>query len=169
LWSVVEATLFRMTWPTWYRYRAWWLRRFGADIHPTTRIRRTCRFVCPWNLSMGANTATGDDVWFYCLGSVTIGRRVTVSQFVKLCAGSHDHRDPVGLPLLRPPIRIDDDAWVAADAFVGPGVTIGEGAVLGARGATFKNLEPWTLYGGNPAKALGPRDRQTTDNVSGDS
>ncbi|MEM1445768.1 MAG: putative colanic acid biosynthesis acetyltransferase [Planctomycetota bacterium] len=157
LWSGVEATAFRWTWPTWYRYRAWLLRRFGADVHPSTRIRRTCRFVCPWNLTIGADTATGEDVWFYALGKIEIGQRVTLSHFAKLCAGSHDYTDPTDLPLLRPPIRIGDDAWIATDAFVGPDVVVGEGAILGARGCTFKSLEPWTIYAGNPAQRVKDR------------
>lgn len=158
LWSVVEITAFRLTWPTWYGYRAWLLNRFGARVDPTARIRRTCRFTCPWNLTVGANTATGDFVIFYCLGPITIGERVTISQYAHLCAGSHDYTNPK-MPLLRPPIVIADDAWIAADAFIGPDVTAGEGAVLGARGCTFKNLEPWTVYGGNPARPMKPRSR----------
>ena len=103
LWATVEATAFRWTWPTWYRYRAWLLRRFGAHVAPSTRIRRTCRFTCPWNLTIQANTATGEDVWFYCLGPIKIGQRVTLSHFAKLCAGSHDYRYPQSMPMLRPP------------------------------------------------------------------
>lgn len=159
IWSFVEATAFRWTWPTWYGYRGWLLNLFGAKIDPTARLRRTCRFTCPWNLSVGANTATGDNVRFYCLGPVTIGDRVTISQHAYLCAGSHDHTDPVTMPLLRPLIAVGSDAWIATDAYVGPGVTVGEGAVLGARGCAFKDLEAWTVYGGNPARALKPRTR----------
>lgn len=156
LWSVVEATSFRLSWPTWYRWRAWQLRCFGAEVHPTARIRRTCRFVCPWNLKVGANTATGESVWFYCLGRVEIGERVTLSHFVKLCAGDHDPRDPA-MRLLTPPIVVHDDAWVAASGFVGPGVTLGSGALLGACGVAVRSLEPWMIYGGNPARPLKPR------------
>lgn len=156
LWSAVEATLFRWTWPTWYGYRAWLLRRFGADIHPDVRIRRTCRFICPWNLTMGANSATGDRVIFYCLGPITVGERVTISQYSHLCAGSHDYDQP-HMPLLRLPITIHDDVWIATDAFVGPGVTVGVGVILGARGCAFKDLDAWTIYGGNPAKSVKPR------------
>lgn len=157
LWSVVEATLFRLTWPTWYRWRAWLLRRFGARAHPTARIRRTCRFVCPWNLTIEEHTATGEDVWFYCLGEVKIGQRVTLSHFAKLCAGSHDHREPGLMPLLRPSIIIGDDVWIATDAFVGPGVVVANGAILGACGVTFRDLDAWTIYGGNPAAPVKPR------------
>jgi putative colanic acid biosynthesis acetyltransferase WcaF len=89
---------------------------------------------------------------------VTIGDRVSISQHAHLCAGTHDY-DDARMPLLRPPITIGDDAWIAADAFVGPNVTVGEGAILGARGCAFSDLEPWTIYGGNPAKKIKPRER----------
>lgn len=158
LWAVAESTLFRTTWPTWYRYRAWLLRRFGAAVHPTARIRRTCSFVCPWNLTVGPNTATGEKVWFYCLGPVSVGARVTLSHFAQLCAGGHN-TETVGMELTRPPIVIGDDAWIATSAFVGPGVHVGDGAILGARGCAFKQLNPWTIYGGNPATVLRTRKR----------
>lgn len=160
LWTVVEATAFRWTWPTWYRYRAWLLRCFGADVDPASRVRRTCRFTCPWNLALGPNTATGDRVNFYCLGRIRVGSRVTISQHSHLCAGTHDYTDPA-MPLIRANIEIKDDAWIATDAFVGPGVTIGVGALLGARGCAFKDLEAWTIYGGNPAARIG--DRHSSD------
>lgn len=159
LWAATEATAFRYTWPTWYRYRAWLLRRFGAEIHPTARIRRTCRIVCPWNLRVGANTATGEEVWFYCLGPVTLGDRVTVSHFAHLCAGSHDYSDTLRMVLTRPPITVGDDVWIAADAFVGPGVALGEGSILGARAAAFRDCADWQVYGGNPAVVIAERPR----------
>lgn len=155
-WAAVEGTAFRWTWPTWYRYRAWLLRRFGADVHPTSRIRRTCRFQCPWNLSVGADTATGEDVWFYCLGKVTIGKRVTLSHAAKICAGSHDPEDPE-MRLTTAPVTVGDDAWVAASAFVYPGVEVGAGSILAACGVAVRSLEPWTIYGGNPAERLRSR------------
>ena len=161
LWSAVEATLFRCTWPTWYRYRGWMLRRFGARVHPTARVRRTVRITCPWNLSLGSGTATGDHVRFYCLGPIVIGDRVTISQHSHLCAGTHDY-DHVDMPLLRLGITIHDDVWIATDAFVGPGISIGEGVLLGARACAFKNLHPWTIYGGNPARPL--KDRNIPSN-----
>jgi putative colanic acid biosynthesis acetyltransferase WcaF len=58
------------------------------------------------------------------------------------------------MPVISSPIRIGRRAWVAADAFVGPGVTIGEGAVVGARSSVFRNIDPWTVVGGNPARII---------------
>lgn len=110
----------------------------------------------PWNLTIGPETIIGDDVILYCLGPVTIGSRVTISQLAHLCAGTHDftRRD---FPLLRLPIVIGDDVWIAADVFVGPGVTIGAGAVVGARSSVFHDLPPWQICVGAPAKPVKPR------------
>lgn len=164
LWAMVQATLFRGSFHTWYRWRNALLRRFGATIHPTCAIRRTVKIECPWNLTMGANSSIGDSAIIYCLGPVTMGERVTISQYAHVCAGTHDYSRP-DLPLIRPPITIEDDVWIATEAFVGPNVTVGAGAILGARGCAFKKLKPWTIYGGNPAQAM--KMRPQLDRSSG--
>ncbi|MEO0514393.1 MAG: putative colanic acid biosynthesis acetyltransferase [Planctomycetota bacterium] len=158
LWWVVQATLFRWSFHNMYGWRRFVLRRFGATLHATSRVRPTVRIECPWQLTIGANSTVGDRAILYALGEVVLGDRVTVSQGSHLCAGTHDYTHP-DQPLVRLGIRIENDAWVAADGFVGPGVVMGEGALLGARGAAFKNLAPWTIYGGNPAKPLKARPR----------
>lgn len=157
-WWFVQATIWRWSWHNAYRWRRWVLRRFGARVHSTARVRPSVRIECPWNLEFHANSVVGDRANLYALGSISLGERSTVSQGAHLCAGSHDFTR-ADMPLLRPPIRVESDAWVAADAFVGPGVTVGEGAVLGARGCAFADLAPWTICGGNPAKALKDRPR----------
>jgi putative colanic acid biosynthesis acetyltransferase WcaF len=160
LWSVVQATLFRLSFHNCYGWRRFLLRRFGASIGRDCVIRRSVRIECPWNLTMADNACLGDRVNAYCLGTVTLGRRVSVSQDAELCAGSHDYttRD---MPLLRPPILIKDDVWIAAGAFVGPGVTVGEGAVLGARGVAMKDLESWSIHVGNPAIRISDRQHSS--------
>ena len=92
----------------------------------------------------------------YCLGKVTIGDRVSISQHAHLCAGTHDYSKEE-MPLLRLPITIEDDVWLAADSFVGPDVTVGEGAILGARAVAMKNLDAQTVYAGNPATIIKKR------------
>ncbi len=154
LWWAVQATVWRWSWHNHYGWRRFLLRRFGACVHPEARVRPSVRIECPWNLTLGANTVVGDFAILYALGPIALGDRVTVSQYAHLCAGTHDFSKP-DFPLLRPPIVIEDDAWIAADAFVGPGVTVGRRAVLGARACAFKDLNPGTIYGGNPAKPLG--------------
>jgi putative colanic acid biosynthesis acetyltransferase WcaF len=157
LWAMVQGTLFRLSFHNWYGWRRMLLRAFGARLDATANVRRTVLVECPWNLSMGAESSVGDRAVLYCLGPVTIGARVTVSQGAHLCAGSHDSRRRA-MPLLRPPIDIGDDAWIAADAFVGPRVRVGEGAILGARAVALGDLEPWTIYLGNPAARVRARE-----------
>jgi len=162
LWMVVQGTLFRYSWHNWYAFRRALLRLFGARIGRSVSVRPTARIEIPWLLEIGDYCSVGDFARVYNLGPITIGRRVSVSQYAHLCAGSHDHTR-ADLPLTRPPIAVHDNAWLAAECFVGPGVTVGEGAILGARGCAFKDLAPWTIYGGNPARAIGHRSLQDGD------
>ncbi len=161
LWATVEKTLFRWSFHNWYGWRNALLRLFGASVHPTARLRRSVHIEIPWNLTLHEYAGVGDEAILYCLGPVTVGTHATISQYAHICAGTHDFNQPT-FPLIRPPIVIGPQAWIAADAFVGPGVTVGEGAILGARGCAFRDLEPWTIHGGNPAKPLRPRVRFDT-------
>ena len=158
LWSLVQSTFFRLSFHNWYAWRRFLLRRFGAVIGTDCVIRRTVRVECPWNLQLGANSCLGDRVHAYCLGPVKIGSRVSISQDAELCAGTHDYSKH-DMPLLRTQITVHDDAWIAAGAFVGPDVTVGEGAILGARSVAMKDLKAWTIHIGNPAVAVKDRER----------
>jgi putative colanic acid biosynthesis acetyltransferase WcaF len=158
LWNSVGQRLFRMTFHNWYGLRNALLRLFGAKIGSPVRFRPTVLIEQPWNLEIGDNSSVGDRAIVYCLGKVTIGPHVSVSQGAHLCAGTHDYRT-LDMTLIRPPITIHKYAWIAADAFVGPNVTVGEGAVLGARGVAMKDLEPWCIYAGNPAVKVKDRAR----------
>jgi putative colanic acid biosynthesis acetyltransferase WcaF len=93
----------------------------------------------------------------YSVDKIRIGRHATVSQYSYLCTASHDIEDP-HMPLVTAPISIEEGAWVAADVFIGPGVTIGDGAVVGARSAVFKDVDPWTVVAGNPARYIRNRE-----------
>lgn len=105
---------------------------------------------------MHAYSCLASGVDCYNVAPITIGDGATVSQGAFLCTASHDISDP-GNRLITAPIIISSRAWVAADAFVGMGVTIGEGAVVGARAAVFRDVEPWTVVGGNPARMIKKR------------
>jgi putative colanic acid biosynthesis acetyltransferase WcaF len=132
------------------RWRRFVLVLFGAQIHPTAKVYGNVSIWSPRNLKMGASSAIGPGATIYSMAPITLGAYCIVSQGAHLCAGSHDIEDP-HFQLTMRPITIGERAWVAAEAFVGPGVTVGEGAVLGARGCAMKDLEPWTIYRGNPA------------------
>src|SRR5262245_9097053 len=156
LWYVVEATLFRWSPRPCYRWRNWLLRRFGADVAPSARIRSTVSIEIPWHLTVAAEAIVGDHVIMYCLGPVSIGARTTVSQYCHLCAGTHDYTRP-DFPLLPQPITIGSDAWLATDVFVGPGVRVGDGTVVGARSSVFTDLPPWKVCVGTPARPVKDR------------
>ena len=156
LWMLTTRLLFRPSFHNWYGFRNSLLRLYGARIGKNVRIRPTARIEIPWNVDIGDNSVIGDDAIIYSLGTVTIGQRVVVSQYAHLCAGTHDARYR-SFPLLKPPITISDDAWVAADAFVGPGVTVGTGAILGARSSAFHDLPAYQICVGNPAKPIKAR------------
>jgi putative colanic acid biosynthesis acetyltransferase WcaF len=162
LWYWVQGTIFRYSPRPFYRWRNLLLRMFGARVDRTCRIRSSVTIEIPWNLIVGAETIIGDDVILYCLGPITIGKRVTISQLTHLCAGTHDFTRP-DFPLLRPPIDIGDDVWLAADVFVGPGVKVGAGVVVGARSSVFHDLPEWQVCVGNPAKPIKERKWPDTD------
>ena len=110
----------------------------------------------PWNMEIGDYSGIGEYAYIYNLGKITIGKYATVSQRAHLCAGTHDYTD-VKLPLLKPPITIGNKVWICADAFVGPGVEIKEGSIVGARAVVTKNVSSWEIVAGNPAKFIKKR------------
>lgn len=157
LWMIVRFTMFRPSFHNWYGWRRFLLKLFGARVGARVRIRPTASIEIPWNVDIGDEAIVGDYAILYSLGKITIGKRVVISQYAHVCAGTHDYRYRE-FPLLKPPITINDDAWIAADAFVAPGVTIGEGAILGARASAFNDLPPWQIAVGNPARPIKPRE-----------
>ena len=158
-WSLVQATLFRVSPHNAYRWRNFLLRIFGARIGVQVKIRPTVRIEVPWHLTIGDHTAIGDFAILYSLGTITIGKYVTVSQYAHLCAGTHETHTRA-MTLLRPPIKLGDDVWIAADAFVGPGVTVGDRTIVGARASAFSDLPSDVIAAGNPARPIKPREMQ---------
>lgn len=145
--------LIRLSPRPFFGWRRLVLRLFGARIGPHVHVHNSTRVTMPWNLTVGAWSAVGEDVLIYNLGPVTIGERATVSHRAHLCAGTHDYRRP-DLPLLKPPVTIGDQAWVCAGAFVGPGVSVGEGAIIGAASVATRNVPAWAIVAGNPAREV---------------
>lgn len=156
LWEILRGPLFAWTPRQMWRWRSAVLRAFGARIGRAVHMFPNVKVAIPWNLEVGDDTALGDGVIVYSLGRIRIGARVTVSQYAHLCAGTHDYRR-TDFPLLKSPIEIGDGAWICADAFVGPNVTIGEHAILGARAVAVSDIPAWTIAAGNPAAPVRPR------------
>jgi putative colanic acid biosynthesis acetyltransferase WcaF len=155
-WSLGKL-LFRFSPRPCFGWRRMVLRWFGAKVGANVNLYPSTVIYFPWNLTVGDWSAIGEEALIYNLGRVTIGQRATISHRAHLCAGTHDYTHRT-LPLLKPPIEIGDEAWICADAFVGPGVKIGTGAVVGARAVAMKHVEPWTVVAGNPARVVKPRE-----------
>lgn len=153
VWTVFARPLPRSIGSGWKRFL---LRMFGAKIHPSAVVYSSANVYYPANLEMEAYSCLASEVDCYNVALIKIGANSTVSQGTYLCTASHDITNPLN-PLITAPIVIEDQAWIAANAFVGMGVTIGQGVVVGARAAVFKDVEPWTVVGGNPAKFIKKR------------
>ncbi len=154
-WALARP-LFRWSPRPFFAWRRLLLRLFGARVGRGVHVYASAEIVMPWHLVIGDWSSIGERALVYDLGPITIGRHVTISHQAHLCAGTHDHHQP-SLPLLKPPISIGDQAWICADAFVGPAVTVGEGAVVGARAVVVRDVEPWSIVAGNPARRIGTR------------
>jgi putative colanic acid biosynthesis acetyltransferase WcaF len=156
LWSLVQGTLFRWSPSRMFRWRRWLLRMFGAQMARHTYVRPGTRIIHPWLLRMEEWSVLSDGVTVYNLGPVHLGTHTVVSQDVYLCAGTHDYAQP-HLPLVRATIRIGNGVWVAARAFIGPGVSVGDNSVVGACAVVAKDVPGGVVVAGNPARVIKPR------------
>jgi putative colanic acid biosynthesis acetyltransferase WcaF len=162
LWGTIWLFLYRPSPRIAHGWRRMLLRLFGAKIGTAAHPYPSAKVWAPWNLEMGNHSCLGDHTDFYCVDKIVIGHHSTVSHYSFLCTASHDYQDP-SMPLITSRIIIGEHAWIAADVFVGPGVTIGDGAVVGARSSIFRDVEPWTVVAGNPARVI--RKRESSSRV----
>lgn len=159
IWNVVWLLLFRST-PRGNLFRPWrilLLKLFGANVRWSSNVLPSCRIWQPWRLTMGAYACLSADVDCYTVAPIILGDNATVSQGVKLCTASHDITSKI-MELTTGQIVIGSNAWVAGWSIVLPGVTIGEGAVVAAGAVVTKDVEPWAVVGGNPAKFIKRRE-----------
>ncbi|HCA39373.1 MAG TPA: putative colanic acid biosynthesis acetyltransferase [Phycisphaerales bacterium] len=162
VWAGAWLVFFRWSPRPMHAWRNMLLRLFGAKLHPTARVYPRVIIWCPSRLKMGRDSCVGDDVEIYNVGGVEIGDHAVVSQYAYLCGATHDHED-VNFALVSKPIVIGARAWIAADVFIMAGVTIGEGTVVGARSDVFKDLPPWQVCVGSPARPIKPRELTPAD------
>ncbi|HUG11069.1 MAG TPA: colanic acid biosynthesis acetyltransferase WcaF [Opitutaceae bacterium] len=158
LWLLVETLLFRPTPRTCHRWRVWLLSVFGAKIDEpsTVRVFPNARIHFPWKLELRRNCMVGPGVLIYNLDRVTIGAGANLSRNIHVCAGSHDF-NRWSMPLVTAPIAIGDNVWIATDCFIGPGVTIGELCVVGARSVVVDDLPARKICVGHPCRPVKDR------------
>jgi len=150
IWLIFARPIPRMMLNSW---KIALLRAFGAKIHSKAIVYSSARIYMPWKLEMAAFAVLAAEVDCYNVAKITIGAYSIISQKTYLCAASHDITK-INMPLIAAPIDIKDQVWISADAYIGMGVTIGQGAIVGARASVFKDVKPWTIVGGNPAKFI---------------
>ena len=145
--------------------RLYLYRRIGMKVGKNCVIRRGVYLASPNELELGDGTFVGR-ASLYCTGGVRIGRNVNVSDGAVIITAKHDVNSPQ-FEARYEPITIEDWAWIATNAIVLAGVTIGEGAVVAAGAVVTKDAAPYTIVGGNPAKVIGERKKQKFDYVPG--
>ena len=158
VWNIVYIFLFRpFASRLFKKWRVLVLKCFGAKIEWSSHIYASVKIWAPWNLEMGKNSSLGPKVDCYNQGKIDIGANTVISQKTYLCASTHDYTKK-NFPLILKPITIGDGIWIAADAFIGPGVVIGNNVIIAARSVIIKNVEENMVLGGNPAKVIKQRN-----------
>ena len=153
LWWIVQSLLIHTTPQFMYGWRRFLWRLFGAKIGEGVLIRPSARVTYPWKVAIGKHSWIGDRVELYSLGRIEVGSNVVVSQDTYLCAATHDHDKP-DFPLVAKTIHIEDQVWIAAGCFVAAGITVGRGAILGARSVALRDIPVAAICAGHPAKVL---------------
>ncbi len=153
LWWLVQTLLFHPSPQIFFGWRRWLLRLFGAKVGSGALIRPSAQITYPWKVSIGEHAWIGDGAVLYSLGEIAVGAHSVVSQRAYLCAGTHDPESPA-FELRAEPVRIGSECWLAAEVFVAPGVSIGDGTVVGARSTVLGDLPPGMICYGNPARPV---------------
>lgn len=162
VWSVFYFLFIRFSPKPFHQWRIFWLRIFGAKVGKGVHIYAGVNIWAPWNIEIDDYSGIGNGVKLYSQGKITIGRKVVISQGAHICAGTHDYTHP-GFPLVTKPIVIADYAWIAAEAFVHPGVIIADGCVIGARSVVAEDMPAWMICAGFPCKPI--RERINADEI----
>lgn len=156
LWLLTSLLLFQLCPVSLSALKCWLLRLFGARIGRNVTIKPQVKITFPWKMEIGDHVWLGEQCWLLNLERITIGSNVCISQRAFLCTGSHDYKSPK-FDLMVKPITVEDGAWIGANAWLGPGVTVHTHAVLTAGSVATKDLEPHGIYRGNPATLIRQR------------
>lgn len=156
VWEIIWSVFVRWTPKKFNRFRLTWLRLFGAKIHGCPFIFPSAKIYAPFNLELFDRACVGPSVNVYNLGKVIVRENSVISQETMLCGGTHDLSLST-LPLLVGDIELGEEVFVGARAIILPGINIGSGAVVGAGAVVTKDVEPWAIVAGNPAKFIKKR------------
>ncbi|MAZ54971.1 MAG: colanic acid biosynthesis acetyltransferase WcaF [Flavobacteriales bacterium] len=151
LWTLVYSLIFKNHLIPFSFFKVFFLRLFGAKIGKNVIIKPAVKIKYPWKLIVGNNCWIGENVWIDNLETVTIQDNVCISQGAFLFCGNHDFKS-TSFNLMVDTINIESGAWIGAKSIVCPGITIFSHAILMAGSFANKDLEPYTIYKGNPAK-----------------
>ncbi len=156
IWNMVYSIFFTWSPVFLHPWRIFLLRLFGAKIGHRVHVYPKAKIWAPWNLQLGDECGVANGVNLYSQDKIIVGRRVVISQGSHVVAGSHDYTQP-GYPLITAPIHIGNYSWIAADVFIHPGITIGEGCVVGARAVVTRDMPAWMVCAGHPCQPIKER------------
>lgn len=156
LWWLVQATLFACSPQCFFGWRRWLLRLFGAHIGKNVLIRSSAKITFPWKVKIGDYAWVGDEVTLYSLGEIEIGAKAVISQRSYLCTAGHDYT-LANFNIYTHKVTVGEQAWIASDVFIAPGVSVGRGTVVGARSSVFADLPEMMVCWGAPAKPIKQR------------
>jgi putative colanic acid biosynthesis acetyltransferase WcaF len=150
VWYFVNIIFFKNSFNILSSVKVSLLKCFGARLGQGVVIKPAVNIKYPWKLQVGDHSWIGENVWIDNLSDVIVGRNVTLSQGSLLLTGTHDHTR-TSFDFLSRPIILEDGVWIGAKAVVAGGITCGSHSILGINSVAEKNLEPYTIYKGNPA------------------
>lgn len=156
LWGFAELLLFRFSPKPLHGWRSFLLCCFGAKVGKGVHVYPGVKIWAPWNLDLADECGVSNGVILYSQGKISIGYRAVISQGAHICAGTHDYTKS-GFPLVTMPIVIGAHSWIATEAFIHPGIIIGEGCVVGARAVVTKDMPAWMVCAGHPCKPIKER------------
>jgi putative colanic acid biosynthesis acetyltransferase WcaF len=164
MWRIAWTLSCRFTPAPLHSWRSSVMRVFGARIGRNCAVYPDVNIWAPWKVVLGDNVTIGPGAELYSVGMITVDDFGIISQSSLLCTATHDPNAP-DFCLQISPIRVGRHSWIAAGAFIGPGVNLGEGAVVGARAVVTRNVASWTVVAGNPAREIAQRSRAARNHL----
>lgn len=142
--------------------RGWHYRNLVSSAGENLRVATNVKLANPKNISVGDNCYLGDGVQLYAWNEkISIGNHVLIAADAKMITRKHGFSD-MEAPIseqgyMNAPVIIEDDVWIGFQAIILSGVTIGEGSIVGAGAVVTKNVDPYSIVGGVPAKLIRKR------------